>query len=331
MSGPRDDMPPGPAPPQDESNPGEEMTGKDPSVQVSSPHGSLHTVMKENEEEKKVRRDDVQQLEDIHGDAHTAASHHSDLSSVLSKGSLHLSDLNAVPEPKHDHEVQRPASAEIREFLLQTQLQASRASPEKALQENITRMDAQIEAVQAQTAMAPKLQNQKLQSLRMKRQASKAELSEMLLRRASERVQETMQSFREHVLEHPSQWAGVQDIPDKMAAALKDYPPYKLRMHELMSHEIPDAHARSLWKTLVRELESRAEYIIDELHYHVVQQDEALDMEMIRMQAHIQQLKQFTDEGEKRPSTSERKQVLMYHALETFTREYMLCSYLDMS
>ena len=170
----------------------------------------------------------------------------------------------------------------------------------EALRENIRSTDKKIEAVQAQSASLQKGKSQKLQSLRLKRQASQAELSELLLRRASERVQESMHTFHDHVLERPSQWAGIQDIPDKMAAALKEYPPYKLSMHELMSHETHDAHTRSLWKSLIRKLQSRAEDMIDELHYHVVQQDEALDIEMIRMQAHIRQLQQFTEEGEKR-------------------------------
>jgi len=332
MSGPCDDRPPGPAPPQDESNPGEEITGKDPTSQV--PRGWTHTVMQEIEEEKHRDADDRSQREldakleddveellklqhDLKGMMERGApadEHHSDLLSVLSKGSFDCSDLNAVPEPKHDQEVQRPAAAEIREFLQQTQLRASRVSPEELLRENVRTMDAQIEAVQAQSDMAPKAQIQKLQSLRLKRRASKSELAVLMLRKASERVQESMQNFHAHVLEYPSQWAVIQDIPNKMAAALNDYPPYKLSMHEFMSHEIHDAHARSIRDTLLRELANRAEHIIHGLHNHVVQQDQALDMEMIRMQAHIQQLQQFTEDGEKRSSVSERKQVtnIMY-------------------
>lgn len=162
--------------------------------------------------------------------------------------------------------------------------------------------------------MTPKQQAQKLRSLRIQRQASLSDLTQILLNGAASKVDESMHAFRDHVFAHASQWAGVRDIPEKLTAALHEFSNFQLSINSLMSVEIHDAHNRALRKSILLKIQGRMETLVDELQYHVIHADKALDVEMERMHATIHHLQQFTEDGERRPSTSQRKQVM---------REYM--------
>ena len=240
---------------------------------------------------------------------------------VVSEGILH-SDMGPANDDSQgaagaadgDEREDRPASAEIRDYLLKTLRQAAQVSPEESLREHIRRIDEQLEAVEKQTAMPPRQQAQRLRGLRVQRQASLSELTQMQIQNAAAKVEDSMQAFQNHIFEHASQWAGVEDIPKQLAKALRTFPSYQLAMNELVGVEVHDVHNRALLKNILHKFQHRMETIVDELHYHVWHSDKALDVEMERMRATIHHLQKVTAE-DRRPSSSRRKQVLCVHAM----------------